>query len=240
MRSLLHQLGWVLLPITFGTTVGLSETTATDRSTVERIQSRSFPSIFQAWNRADNLSDEPQHVTVARHDLIWHSPNFFGLEWNNRVTGLADGLTPRSIMRAREFRQKLLELNPNMILIAEIRYRDAHRRYLPESHDWWLRDERGKIVPGWQEGRFMCLDFHNPDFRARVAKQAAATVATGVVDGVILDWWRDDPSRLALVREVRAAVGQDALIIANPNDRKTPQTEIICPHGTSPMTTNGL
>ena len=220
MRLLSLQVGGLLLSLAL---VGSFATLAAEPSATERIQSRSFPSVFQAWSPADNLPDERKQATVARHDLIWHSPSFFGLEWNNRSIGLADGFTPQSIQRATEFRRMLLGLNPNMILIAEIRYRDAHRRYLPESHGWWLRNDQGKIVQGWGEGRFMCLDFHNSDYRTHVAKQAAAAVATGVVDGVLLDWWRDDPSRLALVQQIREAVGEQAIIIANTNDRKTPQ-----------------
>ena len=110
------------------------------------------------------------------------------------------------------------------MLIAEIRYRDAHRSYLPDGHAWWLRDKQGQIVPGWDEGGFLCLDFHNPQFRSQVAAQAKAVVESGAADGVLLDWWSDDPSRLELIRAVRQAVGERAIIIANANDRQTPQT----------------
>jgi hypothetical protein len=87
-----------------------------------------------------------------------------------------------------------------------------------------LRDEKGQIVPGWEEGGYLCLDFHNPEFRSQVARQAKAAVDSGAVDGVMLDWWSDDASRLALIQEVRAAVGDKAIILANANDRQTPQT----------------
>jgi len=95
-----------------------------------------------------------------------------------------------------------------MILIAEIRYRDAHGRYLPDGHGWWLRDDNGRMTPGWEEGMYLCLDFHNPDFRSHVAKQSKAAVT----------------DRLALIKQVREAVGEEAIIIANANDRTTPQT----------------
>jgi hypothetical protein len=156
--------------------------------------------------------------------LVWHDPQFFRLKWDNLHIGLADGFDKDSIETAKVFRQKLLALNPNFILIAEIRYRDAHKSYLPEGHSWWLRDSQGRIVPGWDEGQFLCLDFHNPGFRRQVTKQAKAAMASGAVDGVMLDWWSDDASRLALVKEVREAIGDSALIICNANDRTTPQT----------------
>lgn len=190
----------------------------------ERIAGRTFPSIFQAWSACDSLPDEPKNVTAARHDLIFHAPSFFGLQWNKQPQGLADGFAPESIPKARAFRGTLLGLNPNLILIAEIRYRDAHRSFLPESHPWWLRDKAGKIVAGWEEGGYWCMDFHNAEYRAHVARQCKAAVETGVVDGVMLDWWSDDPSRLELVRAIREAIGPKALILVNANDRKTPQT----------------
>ncbi len=94
-----------------------------------------------------------------------------------------------------------------------------------------VRDKQGRIVPGWEEGGYLCLDFHNPEFRRQVAKHAEAAVTSGAVDGVMLDWWSDDADRLALVKEVREAIGDHALIICNANDRTTPQT---APYITAP------
>ena len=86
------------------------------------------------------------------------------------------------------------------------------------------RDAAGKIVPGWEEGGYWQLDFDNPDYREQVAAQAQAAVESGVVDGVMLDWWRDDDARLALVQLIRQRIGPHALILANPNDVTTPRT----------------
>lgn len=210
----------------FGTSAVLAQSAgaARERPPTERIEGRTFPSVFQAWSPAQNVQDDSRWHTLARHDLIFHGPQFFGLQWNRRPSGLADGFAPESIQRARLLRRRLLALNPNLVLLAEIRYRDAHQSYLPEEHPWWLRDSAGEIVPGWEEGGYLCLDFHNPEFRRQVARQAKAAVESGVVDGVMLDWWSDDADHLALVREVRDAVGADAIILANANDRKTPQT----------------
>ena len=188
-----------------------------------RIQGRAFPSVFQAWSGADNLKAEPALKTMARHDLVFHGPGAFGLRWDRSLAGLATGIRPDSVPRGLAVRRQLLELNPNIVLLAEIRYRDAPRGFLPADHPWWRRED-GNPVPGWAEGRFIQLDFGNPDYRRHVARRAGAVVGTGVVDGVMLDWWRDDADRLALVQEVRRAVGADALILANANDRKTPRT----------------
>jgi len=224
MWKLSPSLVFVLSIVVFGVSSVSAQTPTTplEQPRIERIQGRTFPSVFQAWNPAQNVQDDSPLHTVARHDLVFHVPEFFGLRWNQKPTGLADGFTAASTGKAKSFRQKLLALNPNLVLIAEIRYRDAHKTYLPEGHEWWLRDEKGQIVPGWDEGGYFCLDFHNPEFRSQVARQAKAAVESGAVDGVMLDWWSDDASRLALVQEVREAIGEKAIILANANDRQTP------------------
>lgn len=188
-----------------------------------RIADRTFPSVFQAWNPAENLRGEDPLVTAARHDLIFHGPGYFGLQWNKRPAGLATGFTPASIARAREKRRRLLQLNSSLVLLAEVRYRDAWKGFLPDGHKWWMYKD-GKPVSGWTEGDFLKLDYRNAGFRKHVAARCKAVVHTGAVDGVMLDWWRDDEHRLALVKAVRAAVGPDTLILVNANDRTTPRT----------------
>lgn len=188
-----------------------------------RIANRAFPSVFQAWNPADNLKEDLA-VTEARHDLIFQVERFFGLQWDHAHAGLATNFTAASIQTGLQRRRDLLRRNPNLILLMEIRYRDAHRSFLPDGHTWWRRDEQGAIVPGWEEGGYLQLDFSNPEYREHVAKQAQAAVSSGVVDGVMLDWWRDDADHLALAKAVRSRIGDEALILANANDLTTPQT----------------
>jgi hypothetical protein len=188
-----------------------------------RIADRTFPSVFQAWNTADNLKGEDTLTTVARHDLVFQGPGFFGLKWDQEPQGLARGFTPESTTRAREKRRQLLALNPNLITVAEVRYRDAARDYLPEGHKWWAAKD-GKPVTGWEEGRHLRLDYKNPEFRSQVAAQCKAIVESGAVDGVMLDWWQDDDDHLALIKAIRAAIGEQALVLVNANDRTTPRT----------------
>lgn len=196
------------------------------KSVQARLSARTFPSVFQAWNRAENLPDEDELVTLVRHDLVWHVPQFYGLKWDGSPIGTAKDFSPESIEAGLAKRKELLAHNPNMILLAEIRYRDAPRDYLTEDHEWWMRDKEGKLVMGWAEGGYIRLNLKSPDFRKQVATQCRAAVKSGVVDGVMLDWWDDDSDRLALVKEVRQAIGNDALIMSNPNDRTTPRTAL--------------
>ena len=194
------------------------------QTVAQRLAVRSFPSVFQAWSSADNLPREDEWTTIARHDLIFHGAGFFGLEWNHKHEGLADGFTAGSIKDALRRREQLLKKNPALVMLAEIRYRDAAGDFLPKGHEWWLRDEKGALVYGWEEGGYIQLDFANPALRENIAKQARAAVQSGVVDGVLLDWWDEDEERLALVKAIRAAIGEDALILVNANDRKAPIT----------------
>jgi len=188
-----------------------------------RVAGRTFPSVFQAWSPAEGVEGESRLRTMARHDLVFHGVGAFGLRWDRQPAGLATGIEPASIERGRAMRRRLLDLNPHIVLLAEIRYRDAHSGFLPDDHPYWRRKE-GKRVDGWAEGNYFQMDFSNPDYRRHVARRAGAVVATGVVDGVMLDWWHDDEDRLALVRAVREAVGPDALILVNANDRQVPQS----------------
>ena len=189
----------------------------------QRIADRDFPSVFMAWATA-TIEKVDRLENMARHDLAFHAPGALGLRWNRHPEGLADGVEATSVAHAKAVRQRLGELNPNLIFLAEIRYRDASQRFLPEDHPWWKRDEQGNRVAGWEEGGFFLLDFSNAEFQESIAKKAAAVVNTGVFDGVMLDWWSDDEDRLALVKRVREAIGPDALILVNANDRRTPET----------------
>lgn len=189
-----------------------------------RIMDRDFPSVFQAWSRAENVDGKSGHAVTAMHDLVWHGVGWFGLRWESEYKGLGTSFGEDSISDGLSFRKRLLAMNPNMILIAEIRYRDASRSFLPSGHEWWLRDEKGKIVDGWEEGKYLRLDFGNSEYRRHVAGRAKAVVDSGVVDGILLDWWRDDDDRVALIKEIRKAISDDFLIIANANDIATPRS----------------
>jgi len=192
-------------------------------SIAHRISSRTFPSVFQAWGEAENLDGEDKWSTVSRHDLVFHSPEFFGLRRNESHPGLATSFTEDSVTTALGRRAQLLEKNPQLVMLAELRYRDAHSSFLPANHGWWRRKD-GKLVMGWAEGGYIQLDFSRPDFRTHVAQQAKAIMDTKVVDGIMLDWWADDNDRLELVKTIRRAIGDKPLILVNANDRRTPRT----------------
>ncbi len=193
-----------------------------ETSVRERIANRTFPSVFQAWNAAE-IPGEEKWTSVARHDIVFHAPDFFGLRWNHAFPGLATSFTPESIAVAKSIRQRLLERNPNIVLLAELRYRDAHRSHLPDGHHWWLT-KNGKPVVGWEEGGYFLIDFARRAVRERIAAQAVALLNSGIVDGIMLDWWDDDDDRIALLNNIRQYISDAALILVNANDRKVPRS----------------
>jgi hypothetical protein len=121
-----------------------------DRSQADRISGRMFPSVFQAWNAAEGFKGEDQWTTLARHDLVFHAPDFFGLKWEGEFQGLSTAFTKDGQESARRTRKLLLGKNSNLIVLAELRYRDAHRSYLPEkprmleAEGWQTRSRLGR------------------------------------------------------------------------------------------------
>ncbi len=200
-----------------------AEDTAT-ATTTQRIAARTFPSIFQAWNNATPRAPADAAKMQALHDLVFVHPSMVGLRAETSFEGLAFTFTPESLAKAKAKRATLLAQNPQLVLLAEVRYRDAPPGFIPESSAWWKRDDQNKYVIGWAEGNYRLLDVAHTEWQDQVAKRAQAVMATGVFDGIMLDWWIDDASRLSLIRRVRETIGPEALVLANANDRTIPLT----------------
>ncbi len=207
----------------------------------ERIQNRSFPSVFQAWEDILNRPSLSYEARLAHHDLFW-SPEF-GLRFQrtNNSLQLAGDLNG-----ARGRRDRLLEMNPNMIFILEIGMRDASpdspfNKAVYNDDFSWVRDEAGNPVEGWP-GHFL-LDFTHSGQQDIIVQQAVAVAQCGLYDGIFLDWWDEDNhvlgndwvdsyrgneaeqrARDTILQRIRASVGDDFLIIVNTNRRKIPRT----------------
>ncbi len=185
---------------------------------------RTFPSIFQAWSGAENL-DEPPLRSLVRHDLAIVSPATMGMKWTGSYAGLSTGFDPAGIARGRATRAQLAAANPNLILLMEVRYRDAPVDYLPPDSALWARDGgSGALVPGYAIGarKYMKLDYARADLQKIAAIQCQAVVASGVFDGCFLDWWQDDAPHIAMLQKIRGLVGDGALLLVNSNDRQAP------------------
>ena len=194
------------------------------RTALERLESRGFPRVFMPWN---GIAPPPGDAleAAARHDLLWLNIHWFGLE--PKGGGLIEwtGFTEASIEAARAKVDRLRTLNPDMIVMVEMRYRDAPDWALPEDHAIWLRDDEGERVMSWPEGGYLKLDTDSPDLRAMVARQSAYFMSLGIFDGLFFDWWYDaEPDRLRLMEAVRAKVPDETVIVVNANDNTIPNT----------------
>ena len=186
---------------------------------------RNYPSIFQAWNGIENRPDVDELHRLAQHDLAFAHPyTLLRVAWDiseaQPYSGLATALNPSPLDTARQRKQELLSLNPNLLLLVEIRYRDARYvsrqneanvenwwevGYFPPDSPYWLRDSNEKPVIGWGEdtngdGKInendkvlgYLIDFTNPEMQDLMVKQAVALDTSGLFDGILLDWWNED------------------------------------------------
>ena len=213
----------------------------------DRISNRSFPSIFQAWSPISNLPMLSEQDRIAYHDLYWHGipwySFWFGLRWAETDQGyILIGNLERSIAR----RDELLDKNPNLLILAEVRHRDALvGRDYPEDWFGWIRDENGNRVFAWTERKLTLIDFTLPKVQDIIVQKAVAIAKSGLFDGIVFDWWHEDivslsdffdwskqystvaaerEARLSIVRRIREQVRDDFLVIGNTNRRKIPVT----------------
>ncbi|MDE0009506.1 MAG: putative glycoside hydrolase [Candidatus Poribacteria bacterium] len=192
---------------------------------------RDYPSIFQAWNGIENRSDADELHLLARHNLAFADPyTLLRITWNisaqQPYSGLATDLDPHRLNAARERKQELLSLNPHLLLLVEIRCRDA--KYLskqneaqvenwwevgfyPPDSTYWLKGSNGEPVIGWGEdtngdGKIdendtilnYLIDFSNPEVQDLIVNQAVALDKSGLFDGIMLDWWNEDDATSAI------------------------------------------
>lgn len=201
------------------------------KAVAERVKGRDCPSVFQAWNPIDMKEKWPLGTLegrlqgAAKHDVLWEEPVsqlgygvdlVLGAVWDSQHGGLARGFTQASREQALANRRKMLALNPRMVFLMEVRWRDAPGSFLPEDSPFWRRGKDGKRVTGWMGGPepYYLLDPDNEAFAANIARQCKASIESGVYDGVMLDW----SGYLPIVQKVREAIGEKGLIIVNIHD----------------------
>ena len=186
---------------------------------------RRYPSIFQAWSGIENRPDIDELHRLAQHDLAFAHPyTLLRIVWDiseeQPYTGLATALNPSQLNTARQRKQELLSLNPNLLLLVEIRCRDARYvsrqneanvenwwevGYFPPDSAYWLKDSDGKPVIGWGEDTNgdakideddevlgYLIDFTNPEMQNLMVKQAVALDKSRLFDGIMIDWWNED------------------------------------------------
>lgn len=203
---------------------------AAEPSASQRVAERPFPSVFQAWNPIDMPANFPLNTVAdrlnaaAKHDVLWEEPVsqlglgvklVLGAVWDGKHAGTASRFTQSSLTQALENRRQMLRLNPHMVLLMEVRWRDAPGSFLPEDSPFW-KSKDGQRIMGWNGGNepYYLLDYENPDFAANIARQCKYAITCGVYDGVMFDWH----GHLPIIKKVREIIGPEGLILVNIQD----------------------
>lgn len=106
----------------------------------------------------------------------------------------------------------------------------------------WGEDENGDGI--LEESETVCglVDFTNSNFQDLLVERVRALKESGLFDGIMLDWWSEEyatsgtldwsstyltyeaeqTARIAILQKIRAAVGDDFLILVNANKAETP------------------
>ena len=167
---------------------------------ISRMQNRSFPSVFQAWdNLVGSIEDKqaPKNIEpsdddtvytehLAKHDLHW-SP-FFGLSWETSAAEPTYGLSTElsgELEAAKTIRQQRLSLNPNMLFLVEIRiHNHLKASAFPPDSNFWLRDHNNQIVRN-RSGEYM-MNLLNQDLQDVLIERINAIEESGLFDGVMI------------------------------------------------------
>jgi hypothetical protein len=155
------------------------------------------------------------------------------LAWNQKAgrTGNRYGLTWTHNPQRSNYRQ-----NEPIIRLTELYwsyyYPNKGWLYYPGIEPYLTSRNWGHAA---EYGTTLATNINSPDFLRYIASVGADNVQSSNAHGVMLDWWHDNHqggfsesavrrSRQLLVRELRAALGQDAILIGNVNWRRDTAT----------------
>lgn len=216
---------------------GLNDTTGVGMLEMYALEDAPYPRIFQDWFDVTNLPNETETQTVARHDIFWTTHNGFGEAWETNGDPNAGDYRSETLLYVGQEPYNIAALraaNPRIKILCQVQHYGARLdgdpngdEHLPADHPWWKRDGAGHLVPSAYDAGVYQLDQDNPDLRAHVANQAKALMDTGKFDGIMLDSCFQNTSYLYnLLTDIRAKIGENALIVANVNWFKLSATEL--------------
>ena len=193
------------------------------RSTItDRMENRSFPSVFQAVDGP--MLNEPELSTEfwvptsqfeaefeahrgeeyreeyrAYYDLVitgdaHHVFKFAELDTSTRERPEVRVLG--DLDRAQQIRDQFMALNPNMLFIVATPLVYIGKDDKPDDWPYWMRDAEGNRVYelGWNAGM---IDFTHPGAQDWIVEKAMALARCGLFDGILLDWYKEDGSILS-------------------------------------------
>ncbi len=205
----------------------------------ERIDSRSYPSIFGAWGGVFNPPLIDRHrfegfnelQEMAIYDVHWGS---YFIRWQSTADGehvpvVATG----HISKSRNWQRWMMRYNPNMLFLYPMDFIGiADPEYMPADSPFWLRDSGGNRIT---DGTTYFFDLTNKGFHQLLAKEIALAAESELYDGVFFDGGRCcyiasyryvdndllSQARLAILKAIRAEVDEDFLIVMNTNRWRT-------------------
>ncbi len=238
----------ILLLLIFTNLAYSKEICEIDRETsiVERVENRTYPSVFGAWSHELLNYPRPDDIyewsyikeMLAHNDLFWGG-TFRAIQWRLGPEGNQLVVNAGSLEYSQYERTQLQELNSNFLLLSTLYHYGAILETYPEDWPYWLRDKSGNRIQdvGWQA---FLIDYTHPGAQDHFVQRAAALAKCGLFDGIFLDWWDESPewdqemadlyhsskvdAQVSLVRRIREVVGEDFLIIVNTNTRKVPRS----------------
>ena len=209
----------------------------------ERLENRSFPSVFQMYDDVIGLDHLTQEQRTLLHDLHWlHWISFPTLHWNSTPTKSTYGLATSyagDLAGAREVRQWQLDQNPNLVFLREVKVQlhDSVRPdAFPPDSEFWLRDAHGQIIRNSYNENL--INFLKPEVQELIIKRIIAIEQCGLFDGIFLDGFNHNgagfvgrhffpftdeeiiQAMLNIFRTVRSQVRDDFLILINTNRSK--------------------
>ena len=199
-----------------------------------RIENRSFPSVFQAWDDVVGLNHLTWEQRNVLHDLHF-SPSFETIDWDASATEPTLGVATQlagNLAHARQVRQRRLDQNPNMVFLRSFA---IHERgsvdAFPPGSDFWLRDASGQIVRTGVGDPLS--NFLKPEVQTLIVNRILGIERCGLYDGVMLDGFAHNGTAfvgrhlypftdeeiiqayLNIFRAVREQVRKDFLILVN-------------------------
>ena len=202
----------------------------------ERIQSRTFPSVF-AWGGGHStlgLDHLTRDQRSALHDLDFGDSIVSWLitptepYWGTS-TSLGGVL---SLGRARH--QRRLAINPNMVFLLTVGFHTTSEEHFPPGSDFLLRDENGELIR--RRTGSVYINFLKPEVQDLLVKRVVAVAGCGLYDGVMIDQFvnhgagrshiygvsREEMIQafLNIFKAIREQVRDDFLILINTNRSK--------------------
>ena len=209
--------------------------------TRDKIESRSFPSVFQAWDNVINLNHLEWRERLVLHDVHW-TPRFAqpGLQWDATIDNPAPGVATNlagDMTRAKQNHMWRLNQNPNMVFLHDIAVHvEASEAFFPPDSNLWLRDNSGNIIR--KRNGDVIIDVLNPEVQELIVQRILAVERCGLYDGIFIDGFGEDgvgfvgrdrfpasqedlvQAMMNILQSVRARVRDDFLIVVNATDNK--------------------